>query len=57
MYKAQYHIIVNDWLGRVVQANFAVIDCAKKYDKGGDIHSHDAYSIPTLKRYAKAGGI
>ena len=51
-------VVVNDWFkyermrvfqdafGRVVQANFAVIDCAKKYDKGSDIHSSKNITIP-----------
>ena len=50
-------IVDNDWFkyermrvfqderGRVVQANFAVIDCAKKYDKGSDIHSSKNITI------------
>lgn len=51
-------VVTNDWFkyermrvfqdafGRVVQANFAVIDCAKKYDKGSDIHSSKNITIP-----------
>ena len=51
-------VVVNDWFkfermrvfqdeyGRVVQANFAVIDCAKKYDRGSDIHSSKNITIP-----------
>ena len=51
-------IVDNDWFkyermrvlqdehGRVIQANFAVIDCAKKYDRGSDIHSSKNITIP-----------
>ena len=51
-------IVDNDWFkyermrvlqdehGRVIQANFAVIDCAKKYDRGLDIHSSKNITIP-----------
>ena len=51
-------LVTNDWFkfermrvfqdeyGRVVQANFAVIDCAKKYDRGSDIHSSKNITIP-----------
>ena len=50
--------VLNDWFkyermrvlqdehGRVVQANFAVIDCVKKDDKGSDIHSSKNITIP-----------
>ena len=37
---------MQDGYGRVIQANFAVIDCAKKYDKGSDIHSSKNITIP-----------
>ena len=51
-------VVTNDWFkfermrvlqddfGRVVQANFAVIDCAKKYDRGSDIHSSKNITMP-----------
>ena len=51
-------IVVNDWFkfermrvlqdeyGRVIQANFAVIDCVKKNDRGADIHSSKNITIP-----------
>jgi hypothetical protein len=51
-------IVDNDWFkyermrvlqdehGRVIQANFAVIDCVKKNDRGSDIHSSKNISIP-----------
>ena len=51
-------LVTNDWFkfermrvfqdsfGRVVQANFAVIDCAKKYDRGSDIHSSKNITMP-----------
>jgi hypothetical protein len=51
-------LLTNDWFkyermrvfqdeqGRVIQANFAVIDCAKKYDRGSDIHSSKNITIP-----------
>ena len=38
--------VFQDDFGRVIQANFAVIDCAKKYDKGSDIHSSKNITIP-----------
>ncbi len=38
--------VFQDEFGRVVQANFAVIDCVKKEDKGGDIHSSKNITIP-----------
>ncbi|MBR1871218.1 MAG: glycosyltransferase [Kiritimatiellae bacterium] len=38
--------VVQDRYGRVVQANFAVIDCVKRDDKGGDIHSSKNITIP-----------
>lgn len=37
--------VFTDEYGRVVQANFAVIDCVKKEDKGGDIHSSKNITI------------
>ena len=51
-------IVDNDWFkyermrvlqdehGRVIQANFAVIDCVKKNDRGSDIHSSKNITIP-----------
>ena len=56
--KDNSQLVANDWFkyermrvfqdeyGRVVQANFAVIDCAKKYDRGSDIHSSKNITIP-----------
>ena len=38
--------VLQDEYGRVVQANFAVIDCVKKNDKGGDNHSSKNITIP-----------
>ncbi|MBP5791667.1 MAG: glycoside hydrolase family protein [Kiritimatiellae bacterium] len=38
--------VLQDESGRVVQANFAVIDCVKKNDKGGDMHSSKNITIP-----------
>ena len=38
--------VFQDEFGRVVQANFAVIDCVKKEDKGGDNHSSKNITIP-----------
>ncbi len=38
--------VFQDEFGRVVQANFAVIDCVKKKDKGGDNHSSKNITIP-----------
>ena len=38
--------VFQDEFGRVVQANFAVIDCVKKEDKGNDIHSSKNITIP-----------
>ena len=51
-------IVANDWFkyermrvlqdeyGHVIQANFAVIDCVKKSDRGSDIHSSKNITIP-----------
>ena len=41
--------VFQDLLGRAVQANFAVIDVEKKFDKGSDIHSSKNISIPLTK--------
>lgn len=38
--------VTRDEFGRVFQANFAVIDCVKWDDKGGDIHSSKNITIP-----------
>lgn len=38
--------IFQDQLGRATQANFAVIDVEKKFDKGSDNHSSKNISIP-----------
>ena len=38
-------VLQDEW-GRVVQANFAVIDCVKWDDKGSDIHSSKNITIP-----------
>ncbi|MGN0832577.1 MAG: glycoside hydrolase family protein [Kiritimatiellia bacterium] len=38
--------VLQDEFGRVVQANFAVIDCVKREDRGGDIHSSKNITIP-----------
>ena len=38
--------VLQDEYGRVVQANFAVIDCPKKNDRGGDSHSSKNITIP-----------
>lgn len=38
--------VLQDEYGRVVQANFAVIDCPKKNDRGGDNHSSKNITIP-----------
>lgn len=38
--------VLQDGYGRVVQANFAVIDCVKWDDKGGDGHSSKNITIP-----------
>lgn len=38
--------VLQDEYGRVVQANFAVIDCPKKDDKGSDCHSSKNITIP-----------
>lgn len=38
--------VFQDEFGRVVQANFAVIDCVKKEDKGGDMHSSKNITLP-----------
>ena len=38
--------LLQDEFGRVVQANFAVIDCVKKEDRGSDIHSSKNITIP-----------
>ena len=52
------NIVTNDWFkyermrvlqdeyGRVIQANFAVIDCLKNKDRGSDIHSSKNITIP-----------
>ena len=45
-FKLERMRVFQDRFGRVVQANFAVIDCAKKYDKGSDIHSSKNITIP-----------
>ena len=45
-FKLERMRVLQDGYGRVVQANFAVIDCAKKYDKGGDVHSSKNITIP-----------
>ena len=51
-------LVTNDWFkyermrvlqdehGRVIQANFAVIDCLKNKDRGSDIHSSKNITIP-----------
>ena len=51
-------LVTNDWFkyermrvlqdehGRVIQSNFAVIDCVKKNDRGLDIHSSKNITIP-----------
>lgn len=38
--------VFKDDFGRVIQANFAVIDCVKKKDRGSDIHSSKNITIP-----------
>lgn len=38
--------VFQDEYGRVVQANFAVIDCPKKDDRGSDIHSSKNITLP-----------
>lgn len=38
--------VFQDQYGRVTQANFAVIDVEKKFDKGSDIHSSKNIGIP-----------
>ena len=38
--------VTTDVYGRVFQANFAVIDCVKREDRGGDIHSSKNITIP-----------
>jgi len=38
--------VFQDQYGRATQANFAVIDVEKKFDKGSDIHSSKNISIP-----------
>ena len=38
--------VTTDVFGRVFQANFAVIDCVKREDRGGDIHSSKNITIP-----------
>ena len=38
--------VTTDVFGRVFQANFAVIDCVKREDRGADIHSSKNITIP-----------
>lgn len=38
--------VTTDVYGRVFQANFAVIDCVKRDDRGGDIHSSKNITVP-----------
>ncbi len=45
-YKLERMKIFQDQFGRAIQANFAVIDVEKKFDKGSDIHSSKNIGIP-----------
>lgn len=45
-YKYERMRVTRDEYGRVFQANFAVIDCEKKKDRGSDNHSSKNITIP-----------